>query len=104
VVDTDADRGARLRPPRLETPRPCGGVQTAVTRYVSRVTDPLDTVPDLLAETGPATAPELARRLGAHPVAVERRCERLLRAGRLRRTTGGRYVVCEADGPRRAAD
>jgi predicted ArsR family transcriptional regulator len=68
------------------------------------VSDPLDSVPELLAETGPATAPELARRLDAHPVAVERRCERLLRTGRLRRTTGGRYVVCEADGPQRASD
>jgi Mn-dependent DtxR family transcriptional regulator len=75
-----------------------------VTHHTPTVTDRLDTVPELLAETGPATAPELARRLDAHPIVVERRCERLLRAGRLRRTTGGRYVVCEADGPRRASD
>jgi predicted ArsR family transcriptional regulator len=75
-----------------------------VTHHTQGVTDRLDTVPELLAETGPATAPELARRLDAHPIVVERRCERLLQAGRLRRTTGGRYVVCEADGPQRASD
>jgi DNA-binding IclR family transcriptional regulator len=51
------------------------------------------TIPDLLAEHGPATAPDLAERLGAHPLTVERRCADLQRAGRIRQETGGAYTL-----------
>lgn len=69
------------------------------------VTDSLrQAIPATLADEGAATGPELARRLDAHPVAVERRCDRLLRAGLLCRTTGGAYAVTDQYLTRRASD
>jgi DeoR/GlpR family transcriptional regulator of sugar metabolism len=62
------------------------------------MTDPDAPIPDLLEERGPATVPELAALLGAHPATVERRCTRLQRDGRIRRVTGGAYVSRETDG------
>ncbi|WP_306052262.1 winged helix-turn-helix transcriptional regulator [Natronococcus wangiae] len=46
-----------------------------------------------LAESGPITIPELADRLAAHPVTIERRCRELQRAGYVRRCTGGTFTV-----------
>ncbi|PSQ08886.1 hypothetical protein BRC93_14285 [Halobacteriales archaeon QS_5_70_15] len=54
------------------------------------------TIPELLAEHGPATGPALAELLDAHPLTVERRCTDLQRAGRVRQDTGGRYTIWEA--------
>ena len=52
-----------------------------------------DSIPELLAEHGPATGPDLAELLDAHPLTVERRCTDLQRAGRIRQGTGGRYAL-----------
>jgi DNA-binding IclR family transcriptional regulator len=51
------------------------------------------TIPELLAEHGPATGPDLAELLDSHPLTVERRCSDLQRAGRIRQDTGGRYTL-----------
>jgi DeoR/GlpR family transcriptional regulator of sugar metabolism len=58
-----------------------------------------DAILDELDECGPATVPELAARLDAHPATIERKCTRLLGDGRVRRATGGAYVrrECGAD-------
>ena len=53
-------------------------------------------IPELLAEHGPATVPDLAERLDTHPLTVERRCAELQRTGRIRQDTGGRYTTCDA--------
>jgi DNA-binding IclR family transcriptional regulator len=52
-----------------------------------------ETIPRALADQGPATGPELAARLDAHPATVERYCRQLQAAGRIRQGTGGQYVV-----------
>jgi len=62
-----------------------------------------------LEAQAPATAPELAARLGRHPVTVERRCRRLQGADRLRQVTGGGYALKgthspATDGRPRASD
>lgn len=49
----------------------------------------------MLADAGPVTVPEIAARLEAHPVTVERQCLELQRAGRIRQCTGGKLVVAE---------
>lgn len=46
-------------------------------------------------EQGPVTATEVAAYLGAHPVRVQRVCDQLQRADRLRQVTGGGYVRVE---------
>jgi DeoR/GlpR family transcriptional regulator of sugar metabolism len=50
-------------------------------------------IPEVLASEGPATCPELAERLDAHPATVRRQCDRLQRQGRIRRTTGGAFAL-----------
>ena len=50
---------------------------------------------DTLADAGPVTVPEIAARLEAHPVTVERQCHELQRAGRIRQCTGGKLVVAD---------
>ena len=60
-------------------------------------------IPDLLAEHGPATGPDLAARLDAHPLTVERRCRALQREGRIRQETGGAYVLSGSTGRRGGA-
>jgi predicted ArsR family transcriptional regulator len=56
------------------------------------------TIPELLAEHGPATGPALAELLDTHPRTIERRCADLQRAGRIRQDTGGRYTLWGVDG------
>jgi DNA-binding IclR family transcriptional regulator len=59
----------------------------------------------VLADAGPATGPELAATLGVHPQRVQRRCQTLQQRGRLRKTTGGLYVLADRQpGPRSASD
>ena len=48
-----------------------------------------------LAETSQATTTELATALETHPVTVERHCQKLRRAGYIRRCTGGVYALVE---------
>jgi DeoR/GlpR family transcriptional regulator of sugar metabolism len=55
--------------------------------------EPDTAIPSALARHGPATCPELAAVLGTHPATVRRRCMRLQREGRIRRTTGGAYAL-----------
>jgi len=62
-----------------------------------------DSIPELLAEHGPATGPDLAERLDAHPLTVERRCTDLQRAGRIRQVPGGRYALRSPEPGRRDA-
>ena len=62
-----------------------------------------DSIPELLAEHGPATGPDLAELLGVHPLTVERRCTDLQRAGRIRQGTGGRYAIRGPEPDRRDA-
>jgi len=57
------------------------------------------TIPELLAEHGPATGPDLAALLDAHPLTVERRCTDLQHRGRIRQGTGGRYTLPGSDRP-----
>lgn len=52
-------------------------------------------IPAVLAEHEPLTAPEIASILDVHPVAVQRYCQRLQRDGRIRQVTGGAYVCSE---------
>ena len=59
---------------------------------------PDDSIPELLAEHGPTTGPELAVLLEVHPLTVERRCADLQRAGRIRQETGGAYALPEESG------
>lgn len=61
------------------------------------------TIPELLAEYGPATGPALAELLDTHPLTVERRCADLQRAGRIRQDTGGRYTLWGAGRPEAAS-
>ena len=71
------------------------------------MTSPKDIVA-ALETSAPATAPELAARLGQHPVTVERECRRLQRTGRLLQVTGGGYVLGDSTastaGPEPASD
>ncbi|MFC6717249.1 helix-turn-helix domain-containing protein [Halovalidus salilacus] len=46
-----------------------------------------------LDDSRPRTVSELAEALDSHPVTVERHCQALHRAGRLRRCTGGTYAL-----------
>lgn len=59
-----------------------------------------------LAEEGPATGPELAERLDAHPATVLQRCRTLQRTGHVRQVTGGMYALVPEDAvtPQRASD
>ena len=57
---------------------------------------------EALDEAGPLTVPELAARLDAHPVTIERCCLELQRAGRLRQCLGGALVRSNAGGNARA--
>ena len=50
-----------------------------------------------LDDAGPITTPELAAILEHHPVAVERWCIELQRAGRIRQCTGGKLTVVDDD-------
>ncbi|ARS91142.1 hypothetical protein [Natrarchaeobaculum aegyptiacum] len=50
---------------------------------------------EILADVGPTTVPEVAARLEAHPVTVERQCLELQRAGRIRQCTGGKLVLAD---------
>jgi DNA-binding Lrp family transcriptional regulator len=62
--------------------------------------DPLDAqILERLRADGPATGPEVAAAVDAHPATVSRRCDALQRAGRLRQATGGVYVVTERGTP-----
>ncbi|WP_302081515.1 HTH domain-containing protein [Salinibaculum rarum] len=54
-------------------------------------------IPALLDEHGPASGPELAQLLDAHPSTVERRCRTLQRDGQIRLVTGGQYAIVEQD-------
>jgi DNA-binding IclR family transcriptional regulator len=65
-----------------------------------------DAITAALCEHGPATGPELAALLDAHPATVERCCTALQRQDRIRLVTGGRYALVEEKQvrPRRAAD
>jgi DeoR/GlpR family transcriptional regulator of sugar metabolism len=56
---------------------------------------------DALAEHGPASGPEIARMLGAHPMTVERQCAELQRRGRIQQVTGGMYALREVPRVRR---
>ncbi|MFC4543464.1 Lrp/AsnC family transcriptional regulator [Halosolutus amylolyticus] len=49
----------------------------------------------VLDESQPATVPDLAASLDAHPMTVERHCERLQRSGEIRQCTGGAYTLSE---------
>lgn len=50
---------------------------------------------EVLADASPTTVPEVAARLEAHPVTVERQCLELQRAGRVRQCTGGKLVLVD---------
>ena len=63
-------------------------------------------IAEALDEHGPATGPELAALLDAHPAAIERQCRMLQQHGRVRQVTGGMYALVEDEGvqPRTASD
>jgi DNA-binding IclR family transcriptional regulator len=65
-----------------------------------------DAIASALAEHGPATGPELATLLDAHPATVERCCTALQREDRIRLVTGGRYELVDEPQvrPQQAAD
>lgn len=55
-------------------------------------------IAEALDEHGPATGPELAALLDAHPAAVERQCRMLQQRGRVRQVTGGMYALADEGG------
>jgi predicted ArsR family transcriptional regulator len=57
---------------------------------------PTSAITEALADHGPATGPELAALLDAHPVAIERRCSKLQQRGHIRQGTGGMYTLVRA--------
>lgn len=56
-----------------------------------------------IADAGPISIAELADRLAAHPITIERRCQELQRAGYVHRCAGGTFAVDDATDPARAA-
>lgn len=58
---------------------------------------------ELLSDDGPMTSTQLADRLAAHPVTIDRRCRDLQRAGRVRRCPGGAFAVDDSGDDARAA-
>lgn len=55
-----------------------------------------------LTDDGPMTVSQLADRLAAHPVTIERRCRELQRTGRVRRCPGGAFAVDDSGDATRA--
>ncbi|MDG5818758.1 winged helix-turn-helix transcriptional regulator [Natronococcus sp. A-GB7] len=58
---------------------------------------------ELLSDDGPMTSSQLADRLAAHPLTIDRRCRDLQRAGRVRRCPGGAFAVDDSGDDARAA-
>jgi DeoR/GlpR family transcriptional regulator of sugar metabolism len=56
-----------------------------------------------ISDCDPISIPELADRLAAHPVTIERRCRKLQRAGYVRRCTGGKFTIDETQRDARVA-
>ncbi|ELY53563.1 DeoR family transcriptional regulator [Natronococcus amylolyticus DSM 10524] len=57
---------------------------------------------DRLADDGPMTVPQLADCLATHPVTIDRRCRDLLRAGYVRRCSGGAFALDDSEDEARA--
>ncbi|WP_293033343.1 winged helix-turn-helix transcriptional regulator [Natronococcus sp.] len=57
---------------------------------------------ELLSDDGPMTRSQLAERLAAHPVTIDRRCRDLQRAGRVRRCPGGAFAIDDSGDDARA--
>jgi DeoR/GlpR family transcriptional regulator of sugar metabolism len=60
---------------------------------------------ELLTDDGPLTTSQLADRLAAHPITIDRRCRELQRAGRVRRCPGGAFTIDDSQkDPRTTGD